>query len=165
MTVLVGDNTNTGTTGVGPNTFGDIEFDSFVAVATGSATDGYFYTTTTGQQFVLAVYNSAGTSLLGTSSQISSSTSGWNHVTFSPAVSIVSGTTYTLAICANDTSALWFMGEGAASGTPWHYFNPASAYFPSPPASLSTTGAGTATNISVYLVSGSTPIPASYFRC
>lgn len=158
MTLLVGDNTNTGTTNVGPNTYGDIEFCSYVAAASGSATDGYFYTTTTGLALILAVYDSAATTLLGTSSEVTSSVSGWNHVTFSPSVSIVSGTTYTLAICADDTASSWDVGSGATAGSPWHYFNPTSAYFPTPPASLTITGAGTANTLSAYVTSAAAAV-------
>jgi len=126
MTVLIGDNTQTSTTAVGPNTFGDIEFCS---------------------------YDASG-NLLGSSNQITS-VSGWNHATFSPAVSITSGTTYQLAICADDAASNWQMGMGAAAGSPWHYDNPASAFFPNPPSTLTTSGAGTANTISLYLTSGS----------
>ena len=156
MTVLVGDDTQTTTINVGPNTYGDIEYCSYVAAATGSATDGYFYTTTTGFAFVVAVYDSAGTTLLGTSSEITSSTSGWNHVTFSSSVSITSGTTYILAILSgSDTSSGWQVGEGATSAVNWYYDNPSSAFFPTPPASLTQSGAGGLYTLSLYLTGSS----------
>lgn len=156
MTVLVGDNTNTTTINVGPNTYGDIEFNSYTAAASGSATDGYFYTTQTGFSFVIAVYNSAATTLLGTSSEVTSSISGWNHATFSPSVSIVSGTAYILSILSgSDTSSGWQMGLGATTATTWKYYNPTSAFFPTPPASLPAGSVGGSNNISLYLASAS----------
>lgn len=162
QTLLVGTNVESSESGaIGPNTYGDIEETSFTAVATGSATDGYFYTFTASHAYVLAVYNAAGTSLLGTSSEISSSTVGWNHVTFSPTISIVSGTTYMLAIF-NGTNAVWNAGQGAAGQ--WFYFNPASAIFPTPPSTYSASSSGAAFNLSVYLESaGSTSHPSQFF--
>lgn len=163
QTLLVGTNSQTTTTAVGPNSFGDIEWSSFVAVASGTAVTGHFYTTTTGFSFVMAVYNSGGTTLLGSSSQVTS-VSGWNTVTFSPGVSITSGTTYLVSVMTgSDTSAGWQMGTGVAGQ--FKFFNPTSTFFPTPPSTLPAGSIGTASQISEYLMSSgaSGPPPSQFF--
>ena len=156
MNVLVGDNTETGTTRAleaTPSIFAT----EFTASASGPCTTGYFYTTNTSGTVYLVVYSSTG-SLIAQSEAVtlSNTITGWVECTFASIFNIDSGTQYWVGPYLDGSG--WILGLGAAGSA--RYDNNGGTW-PTAPSSTAFTVRGTgefstSTNISAYLVENTT---------
>ena len=108
MTVLVGTLGTTNTTSYGPGTAGQEVGSLFTASASGSATQmsctiSDISSGADGGPFLLAIYNAAGTTLLGYTNPFTPAV-GTNTAALVSAVSIASGTQYLLSIVSSSNS-------------------------------------------------------------
>lgn len=124
----------------------------FTANSTGSISTVTISVNTSATAHVkAALYNAAGTTLLGTSNEITNPTAGTNTFIFSPAVSVTNGTTYILA--TDQDASVTYNTTGAAGSMTWQSI--AYASFPGANAPTGNTN-NTPPDITVYIGSSTT---------
>lgn len=165
MTVLVGDDTQTGTSTYG-NTAPSVWGTDFTATASGPCTNGYaYYSGTVSRQLYLVVYDAAENLIAQSTVTTTGTVAGWLTFTFSPPLTIVEGTQYWLGVYAENTQAVGI--GGTTSPGSMQYYN--GGTWPTAPSVFAHQGTVVSNNISAYLelnatlpvvttVNGSNPI-------